>query len=965
MLRDGSSSESSWFGKEIFGLFLLFGALLLLLSLVTFDPADPSINHSVSGGGHPANKAGLFGAYASGFLNDLFGSASLLLPFAIGGVGASFLSRSFTMTWWRWCGFALLSLCVLTTSAAWNIGLGDLSGGGLVGGFLAHTSSLFLSSFGAVLLWLFCFFVGLQLFFNLSWKKLCQEAGEIISDYAQRRREAAEAGQADADAGGGGGSGPFGKAARLLGGMASLTGFLLQRLGGRRAASAPMPDIDSALPSTGSGSPEPRKKRKSPKKPRKATRLDQDKDAPFASLEDSLVPADSPFGAMYAKAHGLERGAEPADGYASDLDIEPASYGADQPQGAVPDDIFDGQDEPEHEPRQAAAVKEEVVPWPVDDENVDLPGMPGGDSAALPARDEIQQPQPRLSAEEDEDDGTPDFLRRPEDDRAEPAPARRGAEPAPAAEMVRPAGPAAAAMPATPAHFASSASPARLSRPAPAPKPAAGPAKTLKLPPLELLEKPAPAPARSAENIEERGAALMQCLKDFNIRAELVEATPGPVVTTYMLRPDRGVSVRIFSRHADDIALSLKAVSVFVQAPVPGTDTVGIVLPNQNREIVNFRDIAQSRLWLQDSSNMALPLIIGKDPTGKPFVADLAKMPHLLVAGATGQGKSVCLNAMLSSLILRKLPTELKLVLVDPKRVEMGIYEDESHLIHPVVKEVEDARNALQWAVHEMTERYTRMSRLGVRNIIGYNEKLKLLGDTLPPDLADLEPMPYIVIVIDELADLMMQCRKEVEPSIIRLAQLARAAGIHLIIATQRPSVDVVTGLIKANFPCRICFKVSQRQDSMTTLNAPGAEKLLGNGDMFYMPNGGSLQRLHGPFLKDAEVQELVSFWKRQYKPQYEVDFSAWGADDGTAPQGGFGASGSGGADAISADSDPLYREILDFVFQNGTASTSLLQRRFRIGFNKAARYMDQLDKDNLLGPSPGAGKPRPVVNHL
>ncbi|MBR6467942.1 MAG: DNA translocase FtsK, partial [Desulfovibrio sp.] len=604
--------------------------------------------------------------------------------------------------------------------------------------------------------------------------------------------------------------------------------------------------------------------------------------------------------------------------------------------------IFDGQDEPEHEPRQAAAVKEEVVPWPVDDENVDLPGMPGGDSAALPARDEIQQPQPRLSAEEDEDDGTPDFLRRPEDDRAEPAPA---------VEMVRPAGPAAAAMPAAPAHPASSASPAspaRLSRPAPAPKPAAGPAKTLKLPPLELLEKPAPAPARSAENIEERGAALMQCLKDFNIRAELVEATPGPVVTTYMLRPDRGVSVRVFSRHADDIALSLKAVSVFVQAPVPGTDTVGIVLPNQNREIVNFRDIAQSRLWLQDSSNMALPLIIGKDPTGKPFVADLAKMPHLLVAGATGQGKSVCLNAMLSSLILRKLPTELKLVLVDPKRVEMGIYEDESHLIHPVVKEVEDARNALQWAVHEMTERYTRMSRLGVRNIIGYNEKLKLLGDTLPPDLADLEPMPYIVIVIDELADLMMQCRKEVEPSIIRLAQLARACGIHLIIATQRPSVDVVTGLIKANFPCRICFKVSQRQDSMTTLNAPGAEKLLGMGDMLYMPSDGSLQRLHGPFLEDADVQKLVSFWQRQCKTKYEVDFSACMAGDDDSTH--------------SVDSDPFYLEVLDFAFQNGTVSASLLSQRFRIRPSTAIRYMHRLDKDLLLGPSRNAGEPRPVI---
>ena len=953
MLRDGSSSESSWFGKEIFGLFLLFGALLLLLSLVTFDPADPSINHSVSGGGQPANKAGLFGAYASGFLNDLFGSASLLLPFAIGGVGASFLSRSFTMTWWRWCGFALLSLCVLTTSAAWNIGLGDLSGGGLVGGFLAHTSSLFLSSFGAVLLWLFCFFVGLQLFFNLSWKKLCQEAGEIISDYAQRKRElreAAEAGQAGSEASGGGGSGPFAKAARLLGGVASLASFLFQRLGGRRAASAPMPDIDSALPSTGSGSPEAKKKRKGPKKPRKATRLDQDKDAPFASLEDSLVPADSEFGAMYAKAHGQERAEEPRQDFSSDLDIEPCGSGEDQPHGAVPDDIFDGQDEPEADARPAAAVKEEVVPWRDDDggdvfTGVEPAGMhSGGDDVQKPAA----SPAPAVQGAE------PAFLRGAED--GDEPPARRPAAPvAPAT----PAAPVRPAMPATPAEAARSA-PAK-----PAPSPAARPAKTLKLPPLELLEKPAPGPARAAENIEERGAALMQCLKDFNIRAELVEATPGPVVTTYMLRPDRGVSVRVFNRHADDIALSLKAVSVFVQAPVPGTDTVGVVLPNQNREIVNFRDIAQSRLWLQDSSNMALPLIIGKDPTGKPFVADLAKMPHLLVAGATGQGKSVCLNAMLSSLILRKLPTELKLVLVDPKRVEMGIYEDESHLIHPVVKEVEDARNALQWAVHEMTERYTRMSRLGVRNIIGYNEKLKLLGGTLPPDLADLEPMPYIVVVIDELADLMMQCRKEVEPSIIRLAQLARAAGLHLIIATQRPSVDVVTGLIKANFPCRICFKVSQRQDSMTTLNAPGAEKLLGNGDMFYMPNGGNLQRLHGPFLKDAEVQELVAFWKRQYKPQYEVDFSAWGSDDAGSAPGGLGASGAGGADAVNADSDPLYREILDFVFQNGTASTSLLQRRFRIGFNKAARYMDQLDKDNLLGPSPGAGKPRPVINHL
>lgn len=249
------------------------------------------------------------------------------------------------------------------------------------------------------------------------------------------------------------------------------------------------------------------------------------------------------------------------------------------------------------------------------------------------------------------------------------------------------------------------------------------------------------------------------------------------------------------------------------------------------------------------------------------------------------------------------------------------------------------------------------MSRLNTKNITGYNQRLASLQGKLPPDLEDLEPMPYIAIVIDELADLMLQCRKDVEPCIIRLAQLARACGIHMIIATQRPSVDVVTGLIKANFPCRICFRVSSRQDSMTTLGTSGAEKLLGNGDMFYNPNGGQLTRLHGPFLRDEEVQAVVDYWKKQAKPEYGVDFSTWGMDEA----GDGSLSGSG---RQIDDSDPLYREILSFIQEQGHVSTSLLQRRFNIGFNKAARYMDQLDRDGLVGPAPGAGKPRPVIMH-
>ncbi len=474
------------------------------------------------------------------------------------------------------------------------------------------------------------------------------------------------------------------------------------------------------------------------------------------------------------------------------------------------------------------------------------------------------------------------------------------------------------------------------------------------LPPLALLQKPEPAPMDTEEDVELRSELLMSCLADFGIEAELVRATPGPVVTTYMLRPARGVSVRVFTRHTEDIARSLKAVSVFVQAPVPGTDTVGIVIPNCNRSVVNFREIASSPAF--QHADGALPLVVGKDTTGRPYVSDLARMPHLLVAGATGQGKSVCLNAMLTSLLLTRTPQELKLLLVDPKRVEMGMYEDESHLVHPVVKEVSDAKNALLWAVAEMDQRYNRMARLNTKNIKGYNEKLASYKGNLPPELADLGPMPYIVIVIDELADLMLQARKDVEPCIIRLAQLARACGIHMIIATQRPSVDVVTGLIKANFPCRICFRVSSRQDSMTTLGNAGAEKLLGNGDMFFYPNGGELTRLHGPFLRDEEVQSVVAFWKKQCRPKYDVDFSTWGEEDTPSDAGvrGHGVSSQ----------DAMYQEVLEFIREKGNVSISLLQRRFNIGYNKAARYMDQLDADGLVGPSPGAGKARPVLMH-
>lgn len=893
---DGSREGSAGFGREVFGLFLLFWTLLILLSLFTYDPADPSLNHAVSGDPAIVNKAGLFGAYTAGLLNDIFGSASFFLPLALGGVGVSFISRGFHITWIRWIGFTLLSLCLLAVCASWDIPVGDLRGGGVAGWGLTHYLTLFLSPFGSTLLWILAFLVGMQMCFGLSWKKVCQEAGNrcssMAADYAKHHPASGKKGASAPSAGDSdleadedmdrryeGRSRPFALVRQTGLAALSLMSRAASALGNIRSAREPMPDVDTA-PSDQA----PAAGKKAARRPgRKGLRID-DEDIPFAA-DDGGVPMDRSFAEEYAKLHP-ESAISPGDG-------------EDEEAGAAP-------------AKAAVRLSAEPAPAPVPE----------------------PEPEPEPEAEPEED--------------MQPV-----LQPAPAAEPEPVSFPKTEPEPRTLFEAAGVEPPAKKPEPA---KQQAKP-KRYKFPPLELLRQPQPSAAANTEDIAERGQALMGCLRDFNIQAELVHATPGPVVTTYMVRPARGVSVRVFNRHADDIARSLMAVSVFVQAPVPGTDTVGIVIPNHNREIVNFREIASTETFREASRKMALPLIVGKDTTGRPYIADLAKMPHLLVAGATGQGKSVCLNAMLTSLLLEKTPDELKLLLVDPKRVEMGMYEDESHLVHPVVKEVQDAKNALNWAVHEMDERYTRMSRLNTKNITGYNQRLASLQGKLPPDLADLEPLPYIAIVIDELADLMLQCRKDVEPCIIRLAQLARACGIHMIIATQRPSVDVVTGLIKANFPCRICFRVSSRQDSMTTLGTSGAEKLLGNGDMFYNPNGGQLTRLHGPFLRDEEVQAVVDYWKKQAKPEYGVDFSTWGMDEA----GDGSLSGSG---RQIDDSDPLYREILSFIQEQGHVSTSLLQRRFNIGFNKAARYMDQLDRDGLVGPAPGAGKPRPVIMH-
>lgn len=474
------------------------------------------------------------------------------------------------------------------------------------------------------------------------------------------------------------------------------------------------------------------------------------------------------------------------------------------------------------------------------------------------------------------------------------------------------------------------------------------------LPSLDLLEAvPASTGGTPREALEAKGRSLMTCLSDFGIQGELVGIIPGPVVTMFEVRPAPGVRVSRIANLSDDLALALKAVAVRIQAPVPGTDTVGIEIPNEVRETVCLKELLGSKLFRESKS--LLTLVLGKDIAGLPAVADLAAMPHLLVAGATGAGKSVGINSIILSLIYKARPEEVKLLLVDPKRVEMAIYSDLPHLVHPVVTEMQLAKNALEWAVSEMEERYNQIAKAGVRNIADYNAKVASWGQSPPEGMEGLEFMPYLVVIIDELADLMLVAAKEVETSIVRLAQLARAAGIHLILATQRPSVDVVTGLIKANFPCRISFQVTSKHDSRTILDTVGAEHLLGKGDMLFKPGGGKFKRMHGAFVSDNNVNSVVQYWKSQQRPDYSIDFADW-APEGASSGGVLGGGGNG-----DVAGDPLYGEAVEFVRQQGKASISLIQRKFRIGFNKAARFVEQMELDGIIGPADGS-KPRLVI---
>jgi len=466
------------------------------------------------------------------------------------------------------------------------------------------------------------------------------------------------------------------------------------------------------------------------------------------------------------------------------------------------------------------------------------------------------------------------------------------------------------------------------------------------LPPLSLLDPAKPEQKVDERELMEASRQLEEKCREFAVEGQVAQIHPGPVVTTFEFKPEAGVKYSKITSLADDLCLAMEAESVLIDR-IPGKSTVGIQIPNPNREAISLRELLDSPAYQRSASK--LTLVLGKTIHGEPFVTDLATMPHLLIAGSTGTGKSVGLNSMLTSILYRATPDEVRLIMIDPKRLELGMYEEIPQLLTPVVVDPKKAANALRWAVREMEERYKTLAAEGVRNIEQYNRNVKLvLQETGGKDPEAPKPLPFIVVVIDELADLMMVASNEVEESICRLAQMARAVGIHLILATQRPSVDVITGLIKANLPARISFRVSSKIDSRTILDANGAEQLLGKGDMLFLPPASSrCIRLHGPYISEQESARLASFLRKQGKPVFNEAITA--EDEKTGPG------------ALDFEKDELYDEAARIVVTSGQVSISYLQRKLRVGFSRAARLVDMMEAEGLVSPGAG-GKPREVL---
>ncbi len=475
-----------------------------------------------------------------------------------------------------------------------------------------------------------------------------------------------------------------------------------------------------------------------------------------------------------------------------------------------------------------------------------------------------------------------------------------------------------------------------------------------KLPSSSLLQRADEQQAVDADELKLLAQVLTEKYAEFEVHGQITQINPGPVVTTFEFKPDAGIKYSRITNLTDDLCLALKAESILIER-MAGKSTVGIQVPNRQREIIWLRENIESQEFMGTKSKLTMAL--GKDINGRIVTADLNGMPHLLIAGSTGSGKSVAINAFIMSILYKATPDQVRLILVDPKRLELGNYEGVPHLYTPIITEPKLAANALRNAVREMERRLKLLAAKGVRNIDQYNRLFENGTPSLFEEESDDKPIPYIVIIIDELADLMMLDSSNVEESITRLAQMARAVGIHLVLATQRPSVDVITGLIKANFPARISFRVATKVDSRTILDANGAEALLGKGDMLYLPSGSArVHRLHAPLVTEKEIAAVVEFWKQQGSAEYQQQFLEAPKDEREAGSSDDGVEGSGGG-----EDDPLYQDAVKLVVEFGKASTSLLQRRLRIGYGRAAHLIDLMEQDGIVGAADGP-KPREVL---
>ncbi len=510
--------------------------------------------------------------------------------------------------------------------------------------------------------------------------------------------------------------------------------------------------------------------------------------------------------------------------------------------------------------------------------------------------------------------------------------------------------------------------PSRPPEPPPAPEPMPAPQlvpdvkrapvrRRYELPATSLLNEPPGRSPYDEEELKNIAARIKSKFEEFNVLGSVVQINPGPVVTTFEFKPEAGIKYNRITALTEDLCLGLQAESILIER-IPGKPTVGIEVPNSRREVISLRQILESDEFSGSQSRLSIPL--GKDINGRIKVAPLDSMPHLLIAGSTGSGKSVMLNSLIMSILYKSTPDEVRMILVDPKRLEMGLYEGIPHLLTPVITDAKKATNALRNAVLEMERRLRLLASQGVRNIDQFNRKVADLANQPIPmfedpeqPAEDLESLPYILILIDELADLMMLEGHNVEQSVTRLAQMARAVGMHLVLATQRPSVDVITGLIKANFPARMSFRVATRVDSRTVLDVMGAEHLLGKGDMLYLPPGSSrLVRVHGAFVTEAEINRVVDFWKQQAAPEYDQSFLVAPPDEEGAEEN---------EEEFSGERDPMYEEAVRVVLEMGKASTSTLQRRLRLGYGRAARILDIMQREGIIGP-PDGSKPREVL---